>query len=195
MIFYILWWYRYGVDIIWNNVYFFIIDNKRMFRSQIDKIKAMYPIITGEDKEILRTKCKPVESVSSEIKEFWENLMELMWEYDGVGLAAPQINQDLRMCAISLWKNNKRGEENIWEEVLINPEIIDESEKEIVSEEACLSLPNITGKVMRKERIVVKYINLKGQEITRKLKWFNGIIAQHEIDHLNGILFIDKLID
>lgn len=166
-----------------------------MYKYEIEKLKAIYPMITGEDTKILRTKCKEVKSITPEIQEFWRNLLELMRANDGVGLAAPQVNQNIRICAISLRKNNKREEENIWEEVLINPKIIDQSDKEILSEEACLSLPDITGKVMRRERVVVKYTNLKGKEITKKLKWFNGIIAQHEIDHLDGILFIDKLIE
>ncbi len=166
-----------------------------MFR-QIEKLKALYPLVTIKNEEILRRENAEVTEITSEIKEFAMILLDLMWEYDGVGLAAPQINRNIKMCAVTFWKEWKRwrDKENIWEEVLINPEIIDASENEVIWEEACLSVPNKTGNVARKDWVVIRFTNIKWQEVTKKLKGFNAIIVQHEIDHLNGILFTDKVI-
>lgn len=160
----------------------------------MQKLKAIYPIITGENTKILRTVCEEVVEVTPEIKEFWENLLDLMREYDWVGLAAPQVNQNLRMCAITSRKVSKKNKENTGEEILINPIIIDKSDKMFEDLEACLSLPWIEGKVMRYEWVVVKYLNLSGKEKVKKFKWFNATIVQHEMDHLDGVLFTDKLV-
>ncbi len=159
----------------------------------IKKLKAIYPVITGENNPILRKISTAITDITPEIEEFWYNLLDLMWEYDGVGLAAPQLGQNIRMCAITSWKTTKKGKENTWEEILINPEIIDHSETMNKDLEACLSLPNMEGEVMRYDWIVVKYTTLNGKKKTKKVKWFNARIIQHEMDHLDGIMFIDKL--
>ncbi|MCK9467476.1 MAG: peptide deformylase [Candidatus Absconditabacterales bacterium] len=158
-------------------------------------LKKFYPIQTGIDNKILRTKSKEIDKINSDILEFSEILMELMYEYDGVGLAAPQIGKNIRMLAITFWKENKKGSERIGEEIMINPQIVEKSQEILVSEEACLSVPDVIGKVKRHQNIVVEYLDILGRKKKKKLKNYNAFIVQHEIDHLDAILFVDKLIE
>lgn len=164
----------------------------------IDKLKIFYPLILGKDNSILRTLCEPITKITPEIKELWEILLELMWAYDGVGLAAPQIWETIRMIATTQRKKMPTGKsadkDFLWETLLINPEIIATAEELQRSEEACLSLPWEKWFVQRAKRVEVKYMDLKGKIHQQKYSGFNACIIQHEIDHLNGVLFIDKLI-
>ncbi len=77
---------------------------------------------------------------------------------------------------------------------MINPKIVDKSKEMIIREEACISLPNIVGDVRRHKQIHVEFLDLEGKKQSKKYKEFNAVIIQHEIDHLDGILFIDKII-
>lgn len=164
----------------------------------LEKLKIFYPLQLGKDNTILRTKSEKITEINEEVKEFAAVLTELMWEYDGVGLAAPQIGKNIAMIATTqrkkmpTWKHADK--DYIGETLLINPEIIEHSQETQISEEACLSLPGEQGKVQRYEWIVVKFQDLKGQQKQQKYSGFNACILQHEIDHLNGVLFTDKLI-
>lgn len=163
-----------------------------------NNLKIFYPLKTGKDNKILRTVCEEVEKITPEIKEFGKILLDLMREYDGVGLAAPQIWENIRMIATTQRKkfpNEKNPDKDfLWETLLINPEIINTSKEMQTSEEACLSLPWDRGFVQRHQRVEVKYQDLKGKTHQQKYSGFNACIIQHEIDHLNWVLFIDKLI-
>lgn len=164
-----------------------------------NKLKIFYPLEIGKDNTILRTPTQEVAEITNEIKEFAEILLTLMWEYDGVGLAAPQIGKGISMIATTQRKkmpSEKNPEKDfLWETLLINPKILNISEEKQVSEEACLSLPKERGYVERAKRIEVEYLDLDGKIKQQKFSGFNACIIQHEIDHLNGILFIDKKID
>lgn len=119
-----------------------------------------------------------------------------MREYDGVWLAAPQIGKNIRMVATTQWKESKKEgspDKFLWEKIMINPEIIEKSKDTICTEEGCLSLPGITGDVRRYKQITLKYSDLKGKKHKKVFKNFDAIVIQHEIDHLDGILFIDKI--
>lgn len=153
-----------------------------------------YPIQTWSDNKVLRTKSKEISTIDSNLKAFAEDLMDLMYEYDGVWLAAPQIGKNIRMIAITTWKETKKWPELASEGIMVNPVIIEKSEEMVVSEEACLSLPNIIGNVKRHKNIVVEYKNLEWLKKKKKLKNYNAFIVQHEMDHLDGILFVDKMI-
>lgn len=164
----------------------------------IEKLKIFYPLEQGKENPILRTKSEKISEIDEEIKEFAEILMEMMREYDGVGLAAPQIGKNLAMIATTQWKKmptwKHADKDYLGETLLINPKIIGHSQETQISEEACLSLPGEQGKVERYEWIIVKFKDIKGKEKQQKYSGFNACILQHEIDHLNGILFTDKLI-
>lgn len=136
--------------------------------------------------KILRNKSKKVKNISdSQLKDLASELKRLMVEKDGLGLAAPQIGHSIRLIAI----NTKKGDQ-----IFFNPKIYWRSffRKES-AEEGCLSLPDIFGTVKRHKIVWVSYFDLQGKK--RKLK-AAGLLArvfQHEIDHLNGKLFIDKM--
>jgi len=108
-----------------------------------------------------------------------------MYAEDGVGLAAPQIGISKRIAVVDIREDNKI--------VLINPEIIVEEGKSVMKE-GCLSIPGEIGDVVRSEKIKVKSLDRKGNEIEFEAEGFEARAIQHEIDHLNGILFIDKVV-
>ena len=142
--------------------------------------------IRTEGDEILRKKSKKVEVIDEKITELIQDMIETLHEYDGVGLAAVQVGILKQILII-------QGAEDAPILVIINPEIISQSGTQVV-EEGCLSFPNKFAKIERPEKIKVRALNEKGKkiEITGK-----GLLAQalsHEIDHLNGEVFIDKII-
>ncbi len=158
------------------------------------ELKNFYPIQTWVDNKILRTKSKEIGSINDEIVEFAGDLMELMYEYDGVWLASPQIGKNIRMIAVTMRKETKKWPELINEEIMINPEIVEKSPDMVISDEACLSIPDVVGKVKRHKNIVVQYTDISGYKKKKKLKDYNAFIVQHEIDHLDWVLFVDKII-
>lgn len=142
--------------------------------------------IRTEGDEILRKKSKKVEVIDEKITELIQDMIETLHKYDGVGLAAVQVGILKQILII-------QEAEDAPILVIINPEIISQSGTQVV-EEGCLSFPNKFAKIERPEKIKVRALNEKGKkiEITGK-----GLLAQalsHEIDHLNGEIFIDKII-
>ncbi len=164
------------------------------FHKYMSQLANFYPIQTGKDNKILRTKSKEISAITNDIIDFAGDLLELMYEYDWVWLASPQIGKNIRMIATTTWKTWKKWQELASEEIMINPVITEKSDEMVVSEEACLSIPNVIGNVKRHKNITVEYKNIEWFKKRKKLKNYNAFIVQHEIDHLNGILFIDKLI-
>ena len=164
----------------------------------IEQIKVFYPLQTWENNKILRKKSEKVDIFDDEIKEFAENLLDLMYAYDWVGLAAPQVGKNIRVIATTQWKEIKRwrktNKEIIGETAMINPEILEHSEEMKKWEEACLSVPGLCGDVERWSRIVVKYQDKKWKTHVQKYTWFSAVVIQHEMDHLEWILFTDKVI-
>lgn len=142
--------------------------------------------IRGEEDEILRKKSRIVEVIDDKIRELVDDMVETMHKFDGLGLAAVQVGVLKRIVVIDLY-----DEKGVI--VLINPEIKKEKGSQIV-EEGCLSFPNKFAKVERPEQVTVEALNIKGEKIKLTGK---GLLAQalaHEIDHLNGEVFIDKII-
>ena len=136
--------------------------------------------------EILRKKSKKVEEVDDKIRALVDDMIETMHQKDGVGLAAPQVGILKRVVVIDLYDDKGPY-------VLINPEIIKEKGEQEV-EEGCLSFPDKFGKVKRPAEVIIKALDRNGKEYKLKGK---GLLAQaisHELDHLEGILFIDKII-
>ena len=142
---------------------------------------------------ILRTICDEVTDFSLELKKLSKDMQKLMRLYYGTGLAAPQIWFPIKLITTIQWKKKWEKMIEIGETVLINPVITQESDSIILSEESCLSLPEFTGYVERKKLITVEYQDIHGQKKTKEFQGYNATVLQHEIDHLNGILFIDKL--
>jgi peptide deformylase len=134
--------------------------------------------------EVLRKKCKEVEVINDKIITLLKDMAETMYDANGVGLAAPQVGILKRVVVIDI------GEGLI---ELINPVIISQSGEKIEAE-GCLSLPNVFGEVKRPERVKVEARNSKGEKITIEGSGLLATALCHEIDHLDGILFKDKVI-
>ena len=131
------------------------------------------------------TQLDPSLILSNKTQKFFDELGQTMLKADGVGLAAPQIDKLIQVIAINI---------NQQAQILINPKITKKSWSKTILEEGCLSVPNIYGKVKRHKKIRVEYLDCQGQTHKSKFKNFIARVIQHEIDHLNGILFIDKII-
>ncbi|MFK4567655.1 peptide deformylase [Enterococcus sp. UD-01] len=145
-----------------------------------------YPIVIHPN-ERLTKKAQPVTMITDEIIELLENMYETMVAHDGIGLAAPQIGKDLQLAVVEIDE-----ETGLFE--LINPEIIERKGTDI-DVEGCLSIPETFGTVERADEVTVRYFDREGDEIEVTAYGYLARAFQHEIDHLNGELFIDKIID
>jgi peptide deformylase len=136
----------------------------------------------------LRHKCKPLRRVDSELHKIVREMFDLMYEQKGVGLAANQVDLPYRMFIINLEGDPSKGQEHVF----LNPVIVKRSGA-AESEEGCLSFPELYAPVKRPEKVTISAYNLSGEELNYEL---NGLFArafQHEYDHLDGLLFIDRL--
>jgi len=138
-----------------------------------------------DNDEILRKRSREVEVIDEKIKELALDMMETMHKYDGVGLAAPQVGILKRVIVIDLYEEGTQF-------ILINPVIV-KTKGEQVCDEGCLSFPNQFGKVRRPKEIEVLALDLDGKQIRVKGKDLLAQAISHEIDHLEGKLFIDKV--
>jgi len=145
----------------------------------------LLPIQTGQDNPILRQKSKPVKGITAELKRLGLDMAETMEVKDGIGLAAPQVGQLLRIIVVKPKPNEKTL-------ILINPEIKKFSRKKDVLVEGCLSLPNIEAPVERAVKISGQALDLNGQKVKIKAKGLSARVIQHEVDHLEGVLIVDK---
>jgi peptide deformylase len=141
-------------------------------------------IVVVEDKR-LRTKCPKVPKIDASIQTLVDDMVDTMREAPGIGLAAPQVGVLLRVIVCEV-------DENL--HCLVNPELI-RAEGEQVGNEGCLSIPGYIGEVQRFERVVVRARNRAGKEVRVKAEGLLARCLQHEIDHLDGILFTDRLTD
>ena len=143
--------------------------------------------IYGE--EVLREKSIVYGNIDGEAVEFFENLRLTMMYAKGLGLAANQVGKALRAFAIDLSQFDVLAEPK----VLVNPEIMENSGSLITAEEGCLSFPGLYQTIERAEKVTVKSLNFDGKEYFFEATGLVARVIQHEIDHLNGVLFIDKL--
>lgn len=144
---------------------------------------------------VLHEVARPIDQITGEHRKLAEDMAETMYESRGIGLAANQVGVTERIIVIDVnWseKRNKKpqGRNPI---VLINPEILEEGVEDDVLAEGCLSLPEIEGDVWRPTAIKVRYQTLEGQTVERAATELEARCIQHEVDHLNGILFIDRM--
>lgn len=144
-------------------------------------------ILTFPDPELKKVS-QPVTVINDKIRELVRDMAETMYDAPGVGLAAPQIGVHQRVVVIDVTGKDEPRQLI----VAINPVII-HAEGEVYEEEGCLSIPKYSANVRRHERVVVKTLNLDGEEITFRADDLLAIAFQHEIDHLDGILFVDHL--
>ena len=151
---------------------------------------AIRDIIVLPDKQ-LRLVSKPVESVTSQVRNLADDMFETMYDAPGIGLAAIQIAVPLRLITMDL---SKREEESVSRpRVFINPQIVSASEELSIYEEGCLSIPEYYGEVERPASVRVRYLDLDGKTQEEEATGLFATCIQHEIDHLNGVLFVDYL--
>lgn len=137
---------------------------------------------------VLKKKAVPVTVINDKIRRLAADMAETMYDAPGVGLAGPQIGVSQRIIVIDVSPKEEKPELI----VAINPVIV-HAEGDVCEEEGCLSIPGYAASVHRHEKVVVKALNLEGEEVTYRADGLLAIAFQHEIDHLDGLLFVDHL--
>jgi len=145
---------------------------------------AVLPILPIQNNPALRQKAKKVPTIDSSIQRLIDDMVETMQQANGVGLAAPQVGKSLRVIVIQMPDDQPIA--------IINPKIVKRSgEREVA--EGCLSVPGYSGEIKRSASVIVKGLNRDGKEIRIKASELMAQALEHEIDHLNGTLYIDHL--
>jgi peptide deformylase len=137
---------------------------------------------------ILSQKAAEIEEITPEVKQLAQDMAETMYEKRGIGLAAPQVGECCRLIAVDVSGPDERNDLKF----LVNPVVV-HKEGEVFEEEGCLSVAQFRSKVKRAEKVVVKAKDLDGNEVEVPADGILAICLQHEIDHLDGVLFIDKV--
>jgi peptide deformylase len=151
-------------------------------------------IVTLPD-PILRRKARAVTTFDKKLQTVIDDMIETMRDAPGVGLAAPQIGISDRLIVVEYYENEQAEEaeeeakKKVW--VMLNPEIVKASDEKVMGVEGCLSVPNLVGEVERHEAVQIKGLNRHGQPMRVKVSGWLARIFQHEIDHLNGVVFTD----
>lgn len=142
-----------------------------------------------KDSPVLRKKASEVKKITPEIKKLIEDMFDTMYATDGIGLAAPQVGVSKRIIVVDIEEHDQ-----FYPPIaLINPKIIEWSDEENIAEEGCLSVPGPTAPVRRAERVTVEAMTVDGKEITVEGVGLMARVLQHEIDHLKGKLFVDRV--
>jgi peptide deformylase len=154
---------------------------------------AILPILEAPD-PLLKTISTPVEAVDDALRVLIADMFETMYDAPGIGLAAVQVGVPKRLLVIDLQEKDEETDENIREpRVFINPEILEESEELAVYNEGCLSVPEQYADVARPAVIKARWLDEHGKQHERVLDGLIATCLQHEMDHLEGILFVDHL--
>jgi peptide deformylase len=155
------------------------------FKTMVEILVAILPILEFPDPR-LRKKARIIDTVDQTIQQLVDDMTETMYQAKGIGLAATQVNQHLRLIIIDL------SEEQNEALCLINPELLEQQGLE-ESEEGCLSVPSFFENIKRAKKITVKALNREGEPYELKAEGLLAICIQHEMDHLEGKLFVDYL--
>lgn len=150
---------------------------------------AKLKLQTGADNEILRQKSKAVRKIDRAVQKLAKDMLETLERENGLGLAAPQVGKNIRLILVRL--NHKTPHEMVV--VMVNPEITAISTETEEAEEGCLSLPKLYGMVDRARAVTVEFETPKNDQQTLKLEGLNARVTQHEIDHLEGVLLVDRM--
>jgi peptide deformylase len=150
---------------------------------------ALRPVLQFPD-PLLKRKSVPVGEITDEIRTLAQDMIEVMYDEPGIGLAAPQVGEAIRLVVMDTSWNEEGGEKQ--PVVMVNPEIV-ERDGEITWTEGCLSVPEFQADVERSARVRVRYRDLDGKEHVEDASELRAVCFQHEIDHLDGVLFIDRI--
>lgn len=148
---------------------------------------ALIPIVMLPD-PVLRAVADPVTEVTDGVRQLLDDMAETMYDAPGIGLAAPQINLSQRLIVMDCGSDDAP---ELYK--MVNPEIVSRSDELSILEEGCLSIPDQTADVQRPASVDVRYIDVNGSEQMLTCDGLLGACVQHEIDHLNGVLFIDHI--
>ncbi|KXF78815.1 peptide deformylase [Paramesorhizobium deserti] len=149
---------------------------------------SIKPLVILPD-PLLRQLSKPVERVDDQLRAFADDMLETMYAAPGIGLAAIQVGEPLRMLVIDLSKEDEEKAPHVF----INPQIVASSEERSAYEEGCLSIPDYYAEVERPASVRVTYLDREGKPQEIAAEGLMATCLQHEIDHLNGVLFIDHI--
>lgn len=133
---------------------------------------------------VLRSKAKKIENIDGKVKELADGMVEAMAKASGIGLAAPQIGELARLIIVDVAEEFH---------ILINPQLLEVGDEAVAEPEGCLSIPGVEAEVNRPWEVLVKAVTLSGKEVELHREGLLARVLQHEIDHLNGVLFIDHL--
>ena len=161
----------------------------------MSKTMTKLDILTIPEK-VMKLESEPIETIDGELLSFMDDMLETMYKAPGIGLAAPQVGILKRVVTIDVSKreesdDDKESPRNPY--FMINPEIVWSSEDPSVYEEGCLSIPDFYAEVERPAEVVVQFLDREGKEVELKADGLLATCIQHEVDHLDGILFIDHI--
>lgn len=138
----------------------------------------------------LRRRAEPIEKITDDIRQLAADMLETMYDEPGIGLAAPQVGQSIRLVVVDTdWTEEGASKKPC---VFVNPEIVSREGK-VVWNEGCLSVPDFNADVDRAEKVVLRALDLEGREIVETASGLRAVCFQHELDHLDGYLFIDRI--
>ncbi|MGV3651228.1 MAG: peptide deformylase [Devosia sp.] len=149
---------------------------------------AKRPILVLPDQR-LRAVADPIEVVDDDVRALAQDMLDTMYDAPGIGLAGPQIGEMKRIVVMDLSAEDEPNDPI----VMINPEIVEVSEETAITEEGCLSIPELYYEVERPAEITVRYTDLEGKQVEKHATDRLAVCVQHEIDHLDGVLYIDYL--
>lgn len=149
---------------------------------------AIRPILTVPD-PVLKQVSQPVAGVDDQLRALMDDMLETMYDAPGIGLAAIQVGVPKRVIVMDLAKPDEEPQPRYF----VNPEILWASDDTLPYEEGCLSIPEIFDEVDRPARVKLKYLNYQGEEVVEDAEGLFAVCIQHEMDHLEGVLFIDHL--
>ncbi len=153
----------------------------------------LLPLVYYGDRQ-LRASSQPILEITPEIRALVENMIETMDARHGIGLAAPQVGYLLRLFVLRNYIENAEGDLSVSEpRVYINPKLSQPSSETEIASEGCLSIPGIRGDVERPLSILVEATDLEGNRFEERVVGYNARVRMHENDHLNGVLFIDRM--
>ncbi len=149
---------------------------------------AIRPILTVPD-PVLKQVSKRVDAVTDATRALMDDMLETMYAAPGIGLAAVQIGEPVRVIVMDLAKEGDKPEPRYF----VNPEILESNDEKQTYEEGCLSVPDFYDEVERPNRVKLRYLNYQGEQIEEWAEGMYAVCIQHEMDHLQGTLFIDHL--
>lgn len=151
-------------------------------------IRKIYTVADPSELAVLKQVSTPVESVTDETRALMDDMLETMYEAPGIGLAAVQIGVPRRIIVMDLQEDGENKPR-----YFVNPEILETNDELAPYEEGCLSVPDYYDEVDRPTRAKIRYLNYDGEEVVEEATGLYAVCIQHEMDHLNGVLFIDHL--